>query len=51
MVRNSAPIAVDDEVVAKEGRLTTIDLPNDNDSDPDGDSVSLLKYSQPQHGT
>ncbi len=50
VVRNSAPIAGDDEISTKEGRLTTIELPNDNDSDPDGDAISLLEYSQPQHG-
>ncbi len=51
VVRNSAPIAGDDEISTKQGQLTEIDLPNINDSDPDGDSISLLEYSWPEHGT
>ena len=51
VVRNSAPIARDDEFSTKQGRLTEIDLPNDNDSDSDGDAIGLLEYSLPEHGT
>ena len=50
VVRNTRRSAGDDEISTKEGRLTRIELPNDNDSDPDGDAISLLEYTQPQHG-
>ncbi len=51
VIRNSAPIAGDDLINLNDGRLTTIELPNENDVDPDEDTIRVLEYTEPAHGT
>ncbi|MDJ0754720.1 MAG: SdrD B-like domain-containing protein [Ardenticatenaceae bacterium] len=47
---SAAPTAVDDVVVTTQDTTTTIDVLV-NDSDPDGDPISLVSLTQPQNGT
>ena len=47
---NDAPTAVDDVVATDEDTAVTI-AALDNDSDPDGDSLSIVKVTVPLHGT
>ncbi len=47
---NDDPIPGDDEVVTNEDQAVTVDVLA-NDSDPDGDSLSITEIGQPAHGT
>ncbi|NOQ41786.1 MAG: tandem-95 repeat protein, partial [Desulfuromusa sp.] len=50
---NDAPIAVNDNLSAIEDNALTITSMTDllvNDSDPDGDSLSIAAFTQPTHG-
>ena len=49
VVGNAAPVAVDDQANATAGVPTTINVLA-NDSDPDGDVLSVAIQSQPSHG-
>lgn len=46
---NQAPTAAADAVLVNPGQTTTINVLA-NDSDPDGDSLSVLSITQPAHG-
>ncbi len=48
--QNTPPIAVDDSAIVDAGNTVTIDVLN-NDSDPDGDALSLSAIAQPGNGT
>ncbi|NVJ90007.1 MAG: cadherin-like domain-containing protein, partial [Methylocystaceae bacterium] len=50
---NDGPVAVDDSVSGKEDQTVTIKISDllSNDSDLDGDSLSLADFTQPDHGT
>ncbi|HNI43358.1 MAG TPA: Ig-like domain-containing protein, partial [Chitinophagales bacterium] len=48
--QNQAPIAVDDAGNSDGGNAVTINVLA-NDSDPDGDPLSISSYTQPAHGT
>ncbi|HLZ77169.1 Ig-like domain-containing protein [Phenylobacterium sp.] len=47
--RNSMPVAVNDVIVAR-GSAVTFD-PRINDSDPDGDALTVYSVTSPTHGT
>ncbi len=47
---NDAPSAVNDAVTLQEDTSATVSVLN-NDSDPDGDSLTVSAAGQPQHGT
>ncbi len=47
---NRAPVANDDHASTAQGQSLSIDVLA-NDSDPDGDPLSLVSVSQPAHGT
>ncbi|MBU1048687.1 tandem-95 repeat protein [Candidatus Bipolaricaulota bacterium] len=47
---NDAPLTQDDSAITDEGNPTTI-LPLLNDSDPDGDPLTIESVSSPDHGT
>jgi len=47
---NDAPNAADDAAETKEGEPVVIDVLA-NDSDPDGDTLSIDSFEQPAHGT
>ncbi len=49
-VRNAAPTAVDDSASTKEGVAISIDVLR-NDSDPDGDTLSVARVTQPTNGS
>ncbi|MCT4555883.1 MAG: Ig-like domain-containing protein [Pelagimonas sp.] len=48
---NDAPVAVDDTDTTEEGTPVTIDDPSDNDTDPDGDPLSVTGVGTPTNGT
>jgi len=47
---NQPPVAVDDLISTEQDDSIRF-RPMDNDSDPDGDSISLVSVSQPSSGT
>jgi cysteine-rich repeat protein len=47
---NDAPVAVDDTLVTPEDTEGGVNLLG-NDSDPDGDSLTVVAFTQPLHGT
>ncbi len=47
---NNDPIAVDDSATVNRGGSVTIDVLA-NDSDPDGDTISVASFTQPSSGT
>jgi cysteine-rich repeat protein len=47
---NDAPIAADDTLITPEDTAGGVNLLG-NDHDPDGDSLTVVGFSQPQHGT
>ncbi|WP_162276021.1 Ig-like domain-containing protein, partial [Roseimaritima ulvae] len=47
---NRPPVAEDDRASTDEDQLVVIDILA-NDSDPDGDAITLLRVTQPTHGT
>lgn len=47
---NHAPVAVNDEASSEYGQTTTVSVLS-NDSDPDGDAISITGHTQPSHGT
>lgn len=47
---NSPPVAVDDTATTSENTAVTVDVLA-NDSDPDGDSLTVTGVTQPAHGT
>lgn len=47
----AAPVAVDDLVLAVENQSLDVQLVTANDTDPDGDSVSIIATTTPSHGT
>ncbi|HEY3352550.1 MAG TPA: Ig-like domain-containing protein [Polyangia bacterium] len=47
---NSPPAAVDDTATVRRGRATAID-PRANDTDADGDTLTITDVSAPAHGT
>ena len=47
---NDAPIAADDTLITAEDTAGGVDLLA-NDSDPDGDSLTVVGFTQPLHGT
>ena len=47
---NEPPVAIDDDAVTEEGTAVTIDVLA-NDSDPDGDDLSVSSASDPANGT
>ncbi len=47
---NLKPVAVNDEVETSEGQAIRIHVVG-NDSDPDGDKLSIYRVAQPDHGT
>ena len=49
-VENSPPLAADDEVSTNEDRELTFSVLG-NDSDPDGDTLSVTSFTNPGHGT
>ncbi len=49
-VRNAAPIAVADAAGARSAVPTVIDV-RDNDSDPDGETLTLTSVAAPSHGS
>ncbi len=49
-VPNSAPVATNDSFSTNEDTATTINVLG-NDSDPDGDTLTVIKLSDPSHGT
>ena len=49
-VQNNAPVAVDDDVAATEGQPETFNVLL-NDSDPDGDALSIESFTFPAGGT
>ncbi len=46
---NGAPVALNDAAITDEDSSVVIDLLA-NDSDPDGDTISISGFGQPQHG-
>ncbi|SMX28073.1 Bifunctional hemolysin/adenylate cyclase precursor [Pelagimonas phthalicica] len=48
---NDPPVAVDDTAVTEEGTPVTIDDPAANDSDPDGDPLTVTGVGTPTNGT
>lgn len=48
---NNSPIAVDDIVTVNEDSVTNTIEVLSNDSDPDGDSLTVLSVTVPSHGT
>ena len=48
--RNRRPVAVNDTATTPEDTAVTIGV-RGNDTDPDGDSLSIESFSQPNHGT
>ncbi len=51
---NAAPIAADDSLTVVAGNPLIITVATDilaNDSDPDGDAISLMSFTQPANGT
>lgn len=48
---NDAPTAVNDSAVAVAGQATSIPDVRTNDSDPEGDGLSVVAFSQPSHGS
>lgn len=46
---NLPPVVVDDAATAVTGSSSAIDV-LDNDSDPDGDELTVVQFSQPTHG-
>jgi parallel beta-helix repeat protein len=46
---NTAPIAVDDSIAVDEDVAGTVNV-SSNDSDPDGDALSVGSWTQPAHG-
>ncbi len=49
--QNHAPQVVDDEISLQQGELFFLDQLLANDSDIDGDSLHLLRFSTPAHGS
>jgi len=47
---NDAPVAVDDDTSTDEDTAVTISVLN-NDSDPDGDELSIIDFTEPSNGT
>jgi hypothetical protein len=47
---NDVPIAQDDSITTVAGEITSIPVLN-NDSDPDGDPLTILSVTQPQNGS
>jgi Bacterial Ig domain/Putative Ig domain len=47
---NNAPVAGDDEVTTAEDTAVTVDVLA-NDSDPDGDPLTVTAFTQPAHGS
>nr|PID75583.1 MAG: hypothetical protein CSB23_02310 [Deltaproteobacteria bacterium] len=49
--QNQAPVVVDDEAFLQQGEVFFLDQLLANDSDADGDSLRLLRFSEPGHGS
>jgi len=47
---NQPPVAIDDQTVTESGKSVVIDVLN-NDSDPDGQVISVIGHTQAEHGT
>lgn len=47
--KNKPPVAVDDFIFVESGQAKTVDL-RSNDTDPDGDTLSVIIVTQPQYG-
>ncbi len=47
---NNPPLANDDTATSTGGAAVTIDVTN-NDSDPDADPLTVVMFTQPEHGT
>lgn len=47
----TAPIAIDDAIAVTQNETRDVEYILANDSDPDGDAISILSTTDPEHGT